>query len=176
MLGKVSDCEHSIIAHSFYMVCTTQQSCGIYPSFIVTLRTYILFAEIIYIFFVHLYIESLRSHARPGRGKPALMCTLIGSGPTNCGMSAHSETLYMLELKGIYALLNQYISAIEDTEIAYDCMYLRPTVKLSEKVIPKLLVPPIFRSKCETCMRAQPVRQYIHYISRHEIEHQIQPR
>jgi len=48
-----------------------------------SLHTYILIVYNIYIFFVSIYIKSLRSNARPDQGKSALVCTLIGLGPTN---------------------------------------------------------------------------------------------
>ena len=51
--------------------------------FSVSLHTYILIPYNIFVFFVSIYIKSLRSNARPGRGKSALVCTHIGLGPTN---------------------------------------------------------------------------------------------
>ena len=49
----------------------------------VSLHTHILIVYNIYIFFVSIYIKSLRSNARPDQGKSALVCTLIGFAPTN---------------------------------------------------------------------------------------------
>ena len=90
--------------------------------FSVSLHACIMIVDDIYIFFLSIYIKSLRSHTRPNQGKSALLLTPIGPTLTDSGASAYSRTIYTLKLEGIYDILSQYISAIEDTEIAYDCI------------------------------------------------------
>jgi hypothetical protein len=67
--------------------------------FSVSLHTYILIVYNIYIFFVSIYIKSLHSNARPDQGKSALVCTLIGLGPTNSRQKCTLKDVICAELK-----------------------------------------------------------------------------
>lgn len=69
----------------------------------VSLHTYISIVYNIYVFFVSIYIKSMRDNARPDQGKSALGCTLIGSGPTNSRQKCRLKD-------DIYAELKRYIS------------------------------------------------------------------
>lgn len=68
----------------------------------VFLHTYISFVKTIYIFCAQLYIESPHSYARQSRGELALVCKLIGSGPTSPDTGARSKTMYILNWNDIY--------------------------------------------------------------------------
>lgn len=76
----------------------------------------------IYSFFLGPHIKYLRNNTRLDGGKPAMMINAYRFESHN---SQHKRVLKddtYAELEGyiLYDILNQYISAIEDTGIAYD--------------------------------------------------------